>query len=54
MAAGLGLARIAPRDFWAMTPGELAAVLEGLMGHKNYHRFDRTALGELMKQFPDI
>ncbi|MFM9943204.1 MAG: phage tail assembly chaperone [Hyphomicrobiaceae bacterium] len=32
MAAGLGLLRLAPRDFWAMTPRELAAALRGLNG----------------------
>ena len=32
MAAGLGLLRLRPADFWSMTPRELEAALRGLLG----------------------
>ena len=32
MAAGLGTLRLAPRDFWSMTPRELDAALRGALG----------------------
>ncbi|MBL8590880.1 MAG: phage tail assembly chaperone [Methylobacteriaceae bacterium] len=52
MAFGLGVLRLAPRDFWAMTPRELAAAVDGAQG-----RFEppatRAALEALMRAFPD-
>lgn len=54
MAFGLGVLRLAPRDFWAMSPRELAGALQAL------RRRDgalpppaRSDLAELMRQFPD-
>jgi uncharacterized phage protein (TIGR02216 family) len=32
MSLGLGVLRLAPRDFWSMTPRELALSAEGLFG----------------------
>jgi uncharacterized phage protein (TIGR02216 family) len=48
MNAGLGLLRLAPRDFWAMTPRELTAALGRRPG-----RMSRDTLSRLMKEFPD-
>ncbi len=32
MALGLGLLRLPPRQFWEMTPREIAAAMRGLAG----------------------
>jgi uncharacterized phage protein (TIGR02216 family) len=54
MAAGLGLLRLAPRDFWAMTPRELDAALGGLFGPANMDTpTTRTTLTDLMRRYPD-
>jgi uncharacterized phage protein (TIGR02216 family) len=52
MTVGLGVLRLSPAAFWAMTPKELAAAAaafapggEGPIG--------RGRLGELMGRFPD-
>ena len=51
MRFGLGVLKLSPRDFWAMTPRELASAWGAVIG-------DRTALGRdefngLMERFPD-
>ena len=54
MAAGLGLLRLAPRDFWSMTPKELEAALRGLLGPVQMDTpLPRTMLADLMKRYPD-
>lgn len=51
MAAGLGAMRLSPKDFWAMTPRELAAALGvGLVARRAPGRDDLAAL---MRRFPD-
>ncbi len=52
MHAGLGLLRLAPRDFWAMTPRELAAALGAFMP-RHAAAPGRAALSEMMRRFPD-
>lgn len=52
MAAGLGVLRLPPRDFWTMTPRELAAALEGLSGG-HAAPLGRAELDGLMTRFPD-
>jgi uncharacterized phage protein (TIGR02216 family) len=52
MAFGLGVLRLAPRDFWSMTPRELFCAAEGVYG-KTPGAPSRAALGELMRRFPD-
>ena len=54
MALGLGVLRLSPAHFWSMTPREIAAALDGLLGH------DRAAspptrheLANLAARFPD-
>ena len=52
MAFGLGAWRLAPRDFWAATPRELAAALDGRRGLIEPPA-DRAALAALMAAYPD-
>lgn len=52
MATGLGLLRLPPRDFWAMTPIEFAHAA-GLAGEAGAGRPGRDELAALMRQFPD-
>jgi uncharacterized phage protein (TIGR02216 family) len=49
---GLGVLRLSPAQFWAMTPRELALAIRAMRGTVA-EPIDRTALDELMKQFPD-
>ena len=51
MRFGLGVLRLSPRAFWETTPRELYAAAEGLFGPRAAPT--RTALNELMQQFPD-
>ena len=54
MAAGLGLLRLSPQDFWSMTPKELEAALRGLLGPTSADAPPpRSALAHLMARFPD-
>lgn len=54
MAAGLGLLRLEPKAFWAMTPRELEAALRGLFGAPSGNGpLMRGDLAELMGRFPD-
>lgn len=52
MAVGFGRLRLDSAAFWAMTPRELAAAIEGLTG---IHAAppDRAMLDGLMRRFPD-
>jgi uncharacterized phage protein (TIGR02216 family) len=52
MGIGFGLLRLAPDAFWRMTPRELAAVVEALLGPGG-KPFTRAALEGLMQRFPD-
>jgi len=54
MAAGLGLLRLEPRAFWALTPRELDAALRGLFGpERTSSAPSRGELAALMRRFPD-
>jgi uncharacterized phage protein (TIGR02216 family) len=54
MTAGLGMLRLAPRDFWAMTPRELDAALRGAFGLMTLPpAMTRHDLASLMTAFPD-
>lgn len=54
MAAGLGLLRLPPAQFWAMTPRELSAALRGRLGSGDAPRFPgRDLLRNLMSRYPD-
>lgn len=49
---GMGLLRLAPRDFWTMTPREAALVMRLVSGGTTEPP-RRAALEELMRQLPD-
>lgn len=49
---GLGVLRLAPKDFWAMTPRELAFAIKAVRGPSS-EPMDRAAFDELMSAFPD-
>ncbi|MEZ5923913.1 MAG: phage tail assembly chaperone [Hyphomicrobiaceae bacterium] len=54
MAFGLGVLKLAPADFWSMTPRELSAALAGaLPAGAGREPLPRTALEALMQRFPD-
>ncbi len=54
MAAGLGLLRLAPSDFWSMTPRELAAAIDGALGRiPAPSALARPGLDALMARYPD-
>jgi uncharacterized phage protein (TIGR02216 family) len=52
MVFGLGHLRLAPRDFWAMTPRELAAAMDGVAGVRP-GPMARGDLDALVERFPD-
>ena len=52
MAIGLGVLRLPPRDFWAMTPAELAARSRG-WGDSASAPMSRESFNALMARFPD-
>lgn len=52
MAIGFGVLRLSSRDFWALTPRELAAAIRGLSGG-TVPPMSRERLEELAKRFPD-
>ena len=55
IAAGLGLLRLRPADFWSMTPRELEAALRGLLGPAYFDTpLPRAALAQLMTRYPDM
>jgi uncharacterized phage protein (TIGR02216 family) len=54
MTAGLGTLRLAPDDFWSMTPRELDAALRGALGLvAATPAMARSDLTALMAAFPD-
>jgi uncharacterized phage protein (TIGR02216 family) len=48
MQLGLGVLRLAPKDFWNSTPREIAAAFGGPAP-----ALARDSLEELMKRYPD-
>ena len=51
MRFGLGVLRLAPREFWTMTPRELAAAWGAIPGDRG--PLARAELDGLMERFPD-
>ena len=49
---GLGVLRLSPREFWAMTPRELAHAIAAVRGRAPAP-LARGELDELMRRFPD-
>lgn len=52
MSFGLGVLRLSPVEFWAMTPRELAAAARHL-ADRAPERLTRTGLDALMRAYPD-
>jgi uncharacterized phage protein (TIGR02216 family) len=52
MAFGLGQLSLPPAAFWAMTPRELAAAVEGRLGSTR-EPLDRPTLDALIARYPD-
>jgi uncharacterized phage protein (TIGR02216 family) len=52
MRFGFGVLRLPARDFWALTPRELASAWGALMGEQR-QPLGRIELGGLMERFPD-
>jgi uncharacterized phage protein (TIGR02216 family) len=52
LAIGLGVLRLAPEQFWKMTPREFAAALRGLYGEPATP-LDRGSFETLARRFPD-
>lgn len=54
MATGLGLLGIPSRDFWSMTPRELAAAVRGRLDvAPSAKPIQLSDLHDLMRRFPD-
>lgn len=53
MRFGFGTLRLAPREFWGLTPRELAAAFEGASGRARGRPPERPVLDRLMAAFPD-
>ena len=51
IAFGLGVLKLAPEQFWRMTPRELAYAIEAASGRGA--PLDRATLKQLMKRYPD-
>lgn len=52
MRFGFGVLRLPARDFWALTPRELASAWGALVGERA-GPLPRTELDGLMERFPD-
>jgi uncharacterized phage protein (TIGR02216 family) len=53
MAFGLGVLRLPPQHFWALTPRELAAAYEAHGGSARCVAPGRARLEEMMETYPD-
>jgi uncharacterized phage protein (TIGR02216 family) len=52
MALGFGRLGLSSAEFWALTPRELAAAMEGLFG-AGLAPLERRTLEDLMTRYPD-
>jgi uncharacterized phage protein (TIGR02216 family) len=52
MGFGLGVLRLPPKAFWRMTPRELAAAMDALLGPRAAP-LDRAGFAGLQARFPD-
>ena len=52
MRLGFGVLKLSSREFWGLTPRELAAAFAALSGARAAAP-DRSALDKLMERFPD-
>ncbi len=49
---GLGVLRLAPEAFWAMTPRELGYAIDAVLGPRDA-ALERAGFAALMARFPD-
>jgi uncharacterized phage protein (TIGR02216 family) len=52
MRLGFGVLKLSSKEFWGLTPRELAAAFEALSGNRSAPP-DRSRLATLMERFPD-
>jgi uncharacterized phage protein (TIGR02216 family) len=52
MRLGFGVLRLGSKEFWGLTPRELAAAFEGVAGRRTGAP-DRAGLGRMMERYPD-
>jgi len=52
MQLGFGVLKLSSKEFWGLTPRELAAAFEALSGMRSGTP-DRNRLKQLMERFPD-
>lgn len=52
MQLGFGVLHLSSKEFWGLTPRELAAAFEALSGSRPTAP-DRAGLGKMMERFPD-
>lgn len=52
LAFGFGVLRLSSREFWRMTPRELASAIRGLLGEPEAP-LDRAIFDELARRYPD-
>ncbi len=53
MRFGFGVLRLGPREFWGLTPRELASAFEGVAGRSLPNPPPRQTIDRLMAAFPD-
>jgi uncharacterized phage protein (TIGR02216 family) len=53
MQFGFGVLRLSSRDFWGLTPRELAAAFEARSGRSRGGAPAREALAAMMEKYPD-
>lgn len=53
MRFGFGVLRLSSKEFWGLTPRELAAAFEAQAGQARGAAPGREVLGRLMAAFPD-
>jgi uncharacterized phage protein (TIGR02216 family) len=53
MRFGFGVMRLSSRDFWGLTPRELASAFEAVSGRSRATAPGRDVLAGLMATFPD-
>ena len=53
MRFGFGVLRLNSREFWGLTPRELAAAFEGASGRSRSRPPERSTIDRLMAAFPD-
>ena len=53
MRFGFGVLRLGAREFWGLTPRELAAAFEAVSGRARGVAPAREGLADLMRRYPD-